>query len=158
MSITAFFLLLLSWPHLAAVSAHPPPRPFARRASNRSVPSQGFYNPRDNGGSWLTQVNGTFPAGLGEPINAIVLGTSDPRFWSTSKIMAACAITSCTSSPPSVSEPTCNKSNLFSLPLNLPAPTSLDPLHSLANALGNIRGVTRKPTSGMAADIRTRLP
>ncbi|KAI0284127.1 hypothetical protein BC826DRAFT_1099416 [Russula brevipes] len=50
----------------------------ARRASNRSVPSQGFYNPRDNGGSWLTQVNGTFPAGLGEPINAIVLGTSDP--------------------------------------------------------------------------------
>jgi hypothetical protein len=60
MSLTALFLLLLSWPLLVAVSsAHPnaagPPRPLAARDSDsRSVPPLGFYDPRDHGGSWLT--------------------------------------------------------------------------------------------------------
>lgn len=48
MSITPFFLLLLAWPFLA-VSAQPPSR---HKRSN--VPPLGFYDPRSNGGSWLT--------------------------------------------------------------------------------------------------------
>jgi hypothetical protein len=70
-------------------------------AARSNVPPLGFYDPRDHGGSWLTvrasvppvlvlsfliwvslflfqQVNNTFPAGLGEPINVVLLGTSDP--------------------------------------------------------------------------------
>ena len=58
MSVTAFFLLLLSWPLLVAVSlAHPngrPPHPLAARANSRNVPPLGFYDPRDHNGSWLT--------------------------------------------------------------------------------------------------------
>jgi hypothetical protein len=60
MSVTPFFLLLLSWLlRIAASSAHPdaadPPRPLAARDSNsHSVPPLGFYDPRDRGGSWLT--------------------------------------------------------------------------------------------------------
>ena len=58
MSVTAFFLLLLSWPLLIAVaSAHPnghPPRPLAARGTSRNVPPLGFYDPRDRSGSWLT--------------------------------------------------------------------------------------------------------
>ncbi|KAF8491163.1 hypothetical protein F5888DRAFT_1795859 [Russula emetica] len=78
------FLLLLSWLFLQAVSAHPLASPSSapsrhkRYDSRNDVPSLGFYDPHDNGGSWLTQVNDTFPAGLGEPINAVILGTSDP--------------------------------------------------------------------------------
>ncbi|KAI9442007.1 hypothetical protein BJY52DRAFT_473304, partial [Lactarius psammicola] len=82
MSATAAFLLLLSWPLLVTSSMNPhglPPSPLniVARSSSRNVPSQGFYDPRDRGGSWLTQVNNTFPAGLGEPINVVLLGTSD---------------------------------------------------------------------------------
>ncbi|KAH9936142.1 uncharacterized protein B0H18DRAFT_972465, partial [Fomitopsis serialis] len=51
-----------------------PPSPFWRRAS---VPAPGFYNPTDNGGSWLTQVDGTFPPGQGEAINVVISGDSD---------------------------------------------------------------------------------
>ncbi|KAI0276793.1 hypothetical protein BGY98DRAFT_983817 [Russula aff. rugulosa BPL654] len=75
------FLLLLSWLFLQAVSAHPlaspPSAPRHKRDNSRNVPTLGFYDPRANGGSWLTQVNNTFPAGLGEPINVVILGTSD---------------------------------------------------------------------------------
>ncbi|EIM85776.1 uncharacterized protein STEHIDRAFT_147412 [Stereum hirsutum FP-91666 SS1] len=46
-------------------------------SSKRAVPSQGFYDPRDNGGTWLTTVADTSPLGLSEPINAVILGTSD---------------------------------------------------------------------------------
>ncbi|KAF8895569.1 hypothetical protein BD779DRAFT_1434060 [Infundibulicybe gibba] len=45
----------------------------------RVVPSEGYYNPMANGGSMLTQVENTFPAGQGEPINAIISGSSDAR-------------------------------------------------------------------------------
>jgi len=54
MSVTAFFLLLLSWPlPILVSSAHlnGHPHPLAARAS---VPPLGFYDPRDRNGSWLT--------------------------------------------------------------------------------------------------------
>jgi hypothetical protein len=50
------FLLLLSW--LQAISAHPlvspPLAPRHKRDNTRNVPSLGFYDPHENGGSWLT--------------------------------------------------------------------------------------------------------
>ncbi|ETW81879.1 hypothetical protein HETIRDRAFT_318819 [Heterobasidion irregulare TC 32-1] len=64
MSSAALISLLLSSIPVSATLEH--------RAS-----SQGYYDPRDKGGSFLTQVPGTFPAGLGEPLNAIILGSSD---------------------------------------------------------------------------------
>ncbi|KAF8466555.1 hypothetical protein DFH94DRAFT_780526 [Russula ochroleuca] len=76
MSSTPFLLLLLSWPFLLSVSALAPPAPALRHKRSNSPPL-GFYDPRNNGGSWLTQVNDTFPAGLGEPINVVLLATSD---------------------------------------------------------------------------------
>jgi hypothetical protein len=55
MSTTPFFLLLLSWLFFLVVSAHalapPPSAPIHKRAD---VPPLGFYDPRDQGGSWLT--------------------------------------------------------------------------------------------------------
>ncbi|WVO22261.1 uncharacterized protein IAS62_003591 [Cryptococcus decagattii] len=36
-----------------------------------------YTNPEDNGGYMLTIVNGTYPAGLGEPLNVILSGDSD---------------------------------------------------------------------------------
>ncbi|KAL7421710.1 hypothetical protein Q5752_003480 [Cryptotrichosporon argae] len=37
-----------------------------------------YENPLDSGGSMLTIVNGTYPAGLGEPLNVIISAQSDP--------------------------------------------------------------------------------
>ncbi|KAH9054069.1 hypothetical protein EDB83DRAFT_2506957 [Lactarius deliciosus] len=54
----------------------PSPLNIVARSSSRNVPPQGFYDPRDQGGR-LAHVNNTFPAGLGEPINVVLLGTSD---------------------------------------------------------------------------------
>ncbi|KAJ3484620.1 hypothetical protein NLI96_g5512 [Meripilus lineatus] len=48
--------------------------PFFRRSN---VPPEGYFNPLDKGGSMLTSVPNTFPAGLGEPMNAIITGNSD---------------------------------------------------------------------------------
>ncbi|KAK7462293.1 hypothetical protein VKT23_007893 [Stygiomarasmius scandens] len=74
------FFLLLCLPSLAlALDNRQSWSPFSylwRRAS-RSVPEQGYYDPRDHGGSWLTIVEGTFPAGQGEPINMVISGNSD---------------------------------------------------------------------------------
>ncbi|WVO16345.1 hypothetical protein L204_104020 [Cryptococcus depauperatus] len=39
--------------------------------------SKGYNNPKDNGGYMLTIVNGTYPEGLGEPLNVIVSADSD---------------------------------------------------------------------------------
>ncbi|KAI9509458.1 hypothetical protein F5148DRAFT_754507 [Russula earlei] len=79
MSIPFLWLFLSSWP-LVAVFSHPhhPPTHLNRRGSSRGVPPQGFYDPRNGGGSWLTEVNDTFPIGLGEPLNVVLLGSSDP--------------------------------------------------------------------------------
>lgn len=48
-------------------------------SSSRNVPEAGYYNPEDNGGSMLTTVPDTYPAGLGEPLNVIISGKSDSR-------------------------------------------------------------------------------
>ncbi|KAI5833321.1 hypothetical protein K523DRAFT_120801 [Schizophyllum commune Tattone D] len=37
----------------------------------------GYYDPNDNGGSMLTEVDNTYPEGLGEPLNMIFSGSSD---------------------------------------------------------------------------------
>ncbi|KAK7690122.1 hypothetical protein QCA50_006771 [Cerrena zonata] len=72
------FLLLLCIPTLYAAqhdhSRRMPPSPLWRRSD---VPPEGYFSPLDKGGSLLTQVPGTFPAGLGEPLNAIIVGSSD---------------------------------------------------------------------------------
>ncbi|KAI0064156.1 hypothetical protein BV25DRAFT_348229 [Artomyces pyxidatus] len=82
MPSTAFVFFLLSLSSFSVALDQPrnhPPNPFSRRGNSRNVPPQGFYDPRAQGGSFLTQVNNTFPVGLvlGEPINAIILGSSD---------------------------------------------------------------------------------
>ncbi|KAI0031915.1 hypothetical protein K488DRAFT_51090 [Vararia minispora EC-137] len=51
-----------------------PPRPLSRRA-NSSTPSSGFYDPRNNGGSWVDNVPNS--GGGHEPLNVVILGTSD---------------------------------------------------------------------------------
>ncbi|EPQ51653.1 hypothetical protein GLOTRDRAFT_65863 [Gloeophyllum trabeum ATCC 11539] len=48
-----------------------PPTPLSRRDST------GYVNPVTNGGSMLTNAPNTYPAGLGEPLNAIISGNSD---------------------------------------------------------------------------------
>ncbi|KAF5360735.1 hypothetical protein D9756_005104 [Leucocoprinus leucothites] len=49
------------------------------RADERNVPSEGYYDPSQSGGSMLTKIPVTFPMGQGEPINAIITGSSDSR-------------------------------------------------------------------------------
>ncbi|WWC94011.1 hypothetical protein V866_000849 [Kwoniella sp. B9012] len=51
-------------------SATSPSPKLGKRAS-------GYNNPADNGGYMLTIVNGTYPAGLGEPLNVILSADSD---------------------------------------------------------------------------------
>ncbi|KIK90899.1 hypothetical protein PAXRUDRAFT_831276 [Paxillus rubicundulus Ve08.2h10] len=53
----------------ATPSSPPPPE---KRDTN-----YGYYIPMDQGGSMLTEVPDTYPAGLGEPINAILSAYSD---------------------------------------------------------------------------------
>jgi len=80
MSVTPFFLLLLSWSLVVAVAvaANPNHQHSRRLAMRNNVPPQGFYDPSKSGGSWLTKVNNTFPPGLGEPINIVILASSSP--------------------------------------------------------------------------------
>ncbi|WVW83712.1 hypothetical protein I302_105733 [Kwoniella bestiolae CBS 10118] len=60
-----------------------PPRPIEREvlgsATSPSIRKRasGYTNPADNGGYMLTIVNGTYPAGLGEPLNVILSADSD---------------------------------------------------------------------------------
>ncbi|KZT25524.1 hypothetical protein NEOLEDRAFT_1178311 [Neolentinus lepideus HHB14362 ss-1] len=44
--------------------------------------STGYVNPADGGGSMLTNAPDTYPLGLGEPLNAIIVGTSDSEVLS----------------------------------------------------------------------------
>ncbi|KAF8905162.1 hypothetical protein CPB85DRAFT_1315897 [Mucidula mucida] len=71
------FILLLCLPSLNA-AFELPYSSFWRRAQ---VPSTGYYDPKDTGGSMLTKVIGTFPEGQGEPINAIISANSDSTCW-----------------------------------------------------------------------------
>ncbi|KAJ3735896.1 hypothetical protein DFJ43DRAFT_763779 [Lentinula guzmanii] len=66
--------LALDDPQIAS-SLLPPTKPTFH--SPRSVPSEGYYSPLSNGGSMLTIVDGTFPAGQGEPLNIIISANSD---------------------------------------------------------------------------------
>ncbi|KAL8278804.1 hypothetical protein RQP46_008873 [Phenoliferia psychrophenolica] len=51
--------------------------PAAQTPTKRLTETDGFYNPADNGGSWLTIAQDTYPAGLGEPINGVLSANSD---------------------------------------------------------------------------------
>ncbi|KAL4073352.1 hypothetical protein V8B97DRAFT_1869148 [Scleroderma yunnanense] len=64
--MSLFSLSLLA---LAAASHHPP--------THRRNTNYGYYIPANNGGSMLTQVPDTYPAGLGEPLNIIISAYSD---------------------------------------------------------------------------------
>ncbi|KAI0685621.1 hypothetical protein BC835DRAFT_1455583 [Cytidiella melzeri] len=73
---TAAILLLLCSPLSVLGATTPSPRnSLVTKRSN--IPPQGYYNATTNGGSFLTKVPGTFPAGLGEPLNIIISGNSD---------------------------------------------------------------------------------
>ncbi|KAJ3550816.1 hypothetical protein NM688_g4993 [Phlebia brevispora] len=78
MAAAVLYVLLLCAPSLSLTTSNglrgPPPHPAWKRSN---VPPEGYYNPMNNGGSMLTQVPGTYPAGLGEPINCIITGNSD---------------------------------------------------------------------------------
>ncbi|OAX33698.1 hypothetical protein K503DRAFT_851841 [Rhizopogon vinicolor AM-OR11-026] len=57
------------------VARGPPPAPTL--PSQKRSTNYGYYIPMDGGGSMLTQVQDTYPAGLGEPINVIISAYSD---------------------------------------------------------------------------------
>ncbi|KIJ96753.1 hypothetical protein K443DRAFT_273066 [Laccaria amethystina LaAM-08-1] len=79
-AVTLALLLLACTPTFAELVL-PTWIPMLRRTSSsstRNVPPIGFSNPLSAGGSFLTQVPGTYPAGQGEPINIIISGNSDP--------------------------------------------------------------------------------
>ncbi|KAG2046575.1 hypothetical protein BDR06DRAFT_899005, partial [Suillus hirtellus] len=67
-------------PMPAMVSARGPPTspPAPARPHKRST-NYGYYNPMDGGGSMLSQVQDTYPPGLGEPINVIISAYSDSQ-------------------------------------------------------------------------------
>ncbi|KAI0369375.1 hypothetical protein BV20DRAFT_359327 [Pilatotrama ljubarskyi] len=80
MASMTLFLFLLCAPALSFAQHNSrehvrPPSPLWRRAG-RSVPPMGFYDPTQMGGSMLTVAPNT--GGLGEPLNVIVSGHSDP--------------------------------------------------------------------------------
>ncbi|GAA5840379.1 hypothetical protein JCM3766R1_000270 [Sporobolomyces carnicolor] len=50
----------------------------ANPLSKRLIETDGYYNPTENGGRWLTLARNTYPEGLGEPINVVVSADSDP--------------------------------------------------------------------------------
>ncbi|KAJ6622640.1 hypothetical protein B0H10DRAFT_893389 [Mycena sp. CBHHK59/15] len=60
--------------------------PWRREAVPRNEPAAGYFLPADGGGSMLTKVVGTFPAGQGEPINIILTGTSSPELLVDSEL------------------------------------------------------------------------
>ncbi|KAL0065675.1 hypothetical protein AAF712_007316 [Marasmius tenuissimus] len=72
------FLLLLCLPSL--VLAHDERswsiRRLWRRASRKTT-AEGFVNPKDDGGSFLTKVFDVWPEDLGEPVNIIISANSD---------------------------------------------------------------------------------
>lgn len=63
------------------VAARGPPTgpPIPALPPHKRSTNYGYYNPMDDGGSMLTQVQGTYPPGLGEPINVIISAYSDSQ-------------------------------------------------------------------------------
>ncbi|EJC98979.1 uncharacterized protein FOMMEDRAFT_23338 [Fomitiporia mediterranea MF3/22] len=68
------FLLALCMPSSSSLDIPIHPSGHSRRAN---VPSTGYFDPRNNGGSFLTKIPQTFPEGLGEPLNVILSANSD---------------------------------------------------------------------------------
>ncbi|OXG40416.1 hypothetical protein C359_03232 [Cryptococcus neoformans Bt120] len=62
---------------LDRASKDPVERAVLGSATTLSRRASGYTNPEDNGGLMLTIVNGTYPAGMGEPLNVILSGDSD---------------------------------------------------------------------------------
>ncbi|KAJ6508234.1 hypothetical protein C8R45DRAFT_1207955 [Mycena sanguinolenta] len=52
--------------------------PWPRDVVPRSEPAAGYFSPLDGGGAQLTQAPNTGDPPLGEPLNVIIAGTSDP--------------------------------------------------------------------------------
>ncbi|GAA5958376.1 hypothetical protein JCM21900_000894 [Sporobolomyces salmonicolor] len=63
--------------HLVALAVAAASVTSANPLAKRLTELDGYYNPTDNGGSWLTLAQNTYPAGLGEPINLVVSADSD---------------------------------------------------------------------------------
>ncbi|KAG9045439.1 hypothetical protein FS837_006320 [Tulasnella sp. UAMH 9824] len=77
-----YFLLTLGLLHHVLGHSDAPHYGVSKRAT---VPDIGFYSPLAvDGGSMLTQIPETFPAGQGEPLNVIISGKSDPLILSSS--------------------------------------------------------------------------
>lgn len=53
--------------------------PVSALSPHKRSTNYGYYNPMDGGGSMLTQVQGTDPPGLGEPLNVIISAYSDSQ-------------------------------------------------------------------------------
>ncbi|KAH0826186.1 hypothetical protein J3R83DRAFT_5618 [Lanmaoa asiatica] len=74
-ALLSCMVAIMSMPFLvSALRSSRPPAPPQRRETN-----YGYYIPMDGGGSMLTQVQNTYPAGLGEPINVIISAYSDSQ-------------------------------------------------------------------------------
>ncbi|KAG6331347.1 hypothetical protein ID866_7743 [Astraeus odoratus] len=79
-STLVLLALFLAMPALVCAASHPhvhphaPPAPPRRRNTN-----YGYYIPANGGGSMLTSVPNTYPAGLGEPLNIIISAYSDSQ-------------------------------------------------------------------------------
>ncbi|GAA5900071.1 uncharacterized protein JCM6883_006083 [Sporobolomyces salmoneus] len=67
--MTTFFTLFATT--LAALSAASP-------LNKRLTELDGYFNPTEGGGRWLTLARNTYPEGLGEPLNVVVSADSDP--------------------------------------------------------------------------------
>ncbi|KAH8113518.1 hypothetical protein DFH11DRAFT_1599133 [Phellopilus nigrolimitatus] len=77
------FFLALCLPTLSLTSNRPAAQrrsarnPWRRSSNSHNIPAAGYYDPNSSGGSMLTGVPDTFPAGLGEPLNVILSANSD---------------------------------------------------------------------------------
>ncbi|GAA5989414.1 hypothetical protein JCM5350_000695 [Sporobolomyces pararoseus] len=69
--MTTTFLALFTTTLAALASASP-------LHNKRMTEIDGYYNPTEGGGRWLTLARNTYPEGLGEPINVVVSADSDP--------------------------------------------------------------------------------
>ncbi|GAA5857933.1 hypothetical protein JCM1840_000973 [Sporobolomyces johnsonii] len=63
--------------HLVTLAAAAASVASATPLAKRLTELDGYYNPTDNGGRWLTLAQNTYPAGLGEPINVVISANSD---------------------------------------------------------------------------------
>ncbi|WOO82437.1 uncharacterized protein LOC62_04G005926 [Vanrija pseudolonga] len=72
-------LALLTVAASAALASSSGPAPLSPAALLLARDGKGYADPNDDGGSMFTIVNGTYPPGLGEPLNVIISADSDPE-------------------------------------------------------------------------------